>query len=62
MPRILEMKEIDGELWCRIGTPGEFDSGVALYTPDEYKKDRRSCYNFGYDMAKNGEPKDPYFQ
>ena len=37
MPKILELKEIDGEIWARIGKvePPDFPSGVALWTPDE---------------------------
>ena len=35
MPQILELKEINGEIWARIGKPPDFPSGVALWTPDE---------------------------
>lgn len=35
MPKIMELKEIDGELWARIGIPLEFPNGVALWTPNE---------------------------
>ncbi len=38
MPKILELKEIDCELWARIGTVGDFPSGVALWTPDEQQR------------------------
>ena len=38
MPKILELKEIDGNIWVMIGTPGNFLSGVALWTPDEQKQ------------------------
>lgn len=62
MPKIAEIKEIDGDVWVRIGKPGEFESGIAIYTPEEYKSERRSSYNFGYDMAKAGEPKDIYYE
>ena len=41
MPRILEFKAIDGEVWCRIGVPDiDFPSGVALWTPEEQKRER----------------------
>lgn len=35
MPRIAEIKEIDGEMWVRVGTPQDFPSGIAIWTPDE---------------------------
>ena len=35
MPQILDLKEIDGELWACVGLPGDFPSGVALWTPEE---------------------------
>lgn len=38
MPKILELKEIDGELWCRVGTPPDFESGAALWTPGEQRE------------------------
>lgn len=37
MPKAMELKEIDGELWARVGKPGEFPSGVAMWTPEECK-------------------------
>lgn len=37
MPKILELVVIDGDLWTRIGKPGDFESGVALWTPEEQK-------------------------
>ncbi len=40
MPQILEMKVIDDEVWTRLGKPGDFPSGVALWTPDEQTKNR----------------------
>lgn len=40
MPRILELKAIDGELWARIGAVGQFPSGVSLFTPEEVRKVR----------------------
>jgi hypothetical protein len=50
MPRILEVKVIDEELWCRIGKAGEFESGISVVTPDEqdqYYKD--GFYSARYD-------------
>ena len=48
MPIILEIKEIDGDIWCRIGKPGEFESGVEILTPDEQKKAYSKAYNHGF--------------
>ncbi len=42
MPKALELSEIDGELWVRIGKPGDFPSGVEPWTPDEQKAAKRS--------------------
>ncbi len=44
MPRILEMKDIKGELWCRVGKPQEFKSGVSLFDPEEVE----AKYQEGY--------------
>ena len=35
MPEIAEIREIDGAIWVRVGVPGDFPSGVVLWTPDE---------------------------
>ncbi len=35
MPKIAELKEIGGDIWCRVRKPGEFESGIALWTPVE---------------------------
>ena len=43
MPKILEIKEIDGAAWVRIGVPGEFSNGVSLYTPDEVEREKRQA-------------------
>lgn len=42
MPKILELRDIDGVLWARIGQLGEFESGsVVLYSPKEVNAIRR---------------------
>lgn len=41
MPRILDLKEIDGAVWARVGEPGDFPSGIALWTPDEVEQFRQ---------------------
>ena len=47
MPKLAEIKEIDGEVWVRIGKPGEFPSGIALWAPAEQKAvieaEREAC-------------------
>lgn len=45
MPRIAELREIDGEIWCRVGVPGNFPSGIGLWTPDEVEKAKRDAVN-----------------
>ena len=35
MPQIAEIREIDGEIWCRVGKPSEFPGGIMLWTPEE---------------------------
>jgi hypothetical protein len=42
MPQLLEIKEIENAVWVRVGVPGEFPSGVTLWTPDEVKKFRNN--------------------
>lgn len=45
MPRIAELREIDGEIWCRVGTPNDFPSGIALWTPDEVERAKKDAVN-----------------
>ncbi len=45
MPRIAELREINGEVWCRVGHPDDFPSGIAIWTPDEVEKERRDAVN-----------------
>lgn len=45
MPKITEIREIDGEIWCRVGKTGDFPSGIALYTPDEVTWLKRDAVN-----------------
>jgi hypothetical protein len=35
MPRIMELRVVDEELWAKIGRPEDFPSGVSLWTPEE---------------------------
>lgn len=54
MPHIAEIKEIDGEAWVRIGKPGEFPSGTAIWTPEEVeafgKLERERCARIAEDQ------------
>jgi len=59
MPRILEIKEIENELWVRVGKPGDFPSGVSLWTTEEERAKYRSGYSIGYEDAKEGREYKP---
>lgn len=59
MPKITDIKEIDGEIWCCVGKPGELESGIAIWTPKEQWKNYTSGYNAGYDDASNGQDRKP---
>lgn len=41
MPKILELKVINGNLWARLGQPSDFPSGVSLWTPDEQAREKQ---------------------
>lgn len=43
MPKIAELREIDGQIWCRVGKPDDFPSGIALWTPDEVEREKRAA-------------------
>lgn len=43
MPKIADMREIDGELWCKV--PTSEPSGVALWTPEEQEQNYQSGRN-----------------
>jgi len=43
MPKIAELREIDGEMWCRVGVHGDFPSGIALWTPDEVERAEKNA-------------------
>lgn len=55
MPKIAEIKEIDGEIWVRVGKPGEFKNGIAIWTPEEQEWQRKDSYKAGYLAAKDEE-------
>ena len=58
MPKILELKEIDGKIWARIGkiNPPDFPSGVALWTPDEQAREKKlATYNAIENLRKPSE-------
>ena len=42
MPKLSELREIDGVLWARIDGVQQFPSGIALWTPEEVKGYRRN--------------------
>ncbi len=51
MPKIAEIKEIDGEVWVRVGVAGEFASGLAIMSPEEIAAKERE-YSKAYDHGK----------
>lgn len=53
MPKILELKVIDGELWCRVGKLGEFENGISLWTPEDQQWHHKDSYKSGFEDAKN---------
>ncbi len=53
MPKILEIKEINGNIWCRVGTPGDFESGITLWTPDEQREKYHEGLKRGAEIAAN---------
>lgn len=59
MPKILEIKSEGDQIWVRIGEIGQFESGVALWTPEEQQRKSRESYNIGYDDASEGKPREP---
>ena len=42
MPRILEFREFEEKLWVRVGVPGDFPNGAALWAPEEQEEFRTS--------------------
>lgn len=51
MPKIAEIKEIDGEIWVRVGVAGQFASGLAIMSPEEIEAQRKEyskAYDHGY--------------
>lgn len=51
MPKIAEIKAIDGQIWCRVGRVGEFENGIAIMTPDEQKAKYDAGYRDGKEDA-----------
>lgn len=51
MPRILELKEIDGAMWARLDLDLNSASPVGLYTPEEEREIRRSERNAALEEA-----------
>jgi len=57
MPRIAEIKEIDGDIWCRIGKPGQSgSSSVTLWTTEEKEAFYQSAFNDGIESIKEPAP------
>lgn len=50
MPKIAEIKEIDGQIWVRADI-STLDNGSAWWSPDEQRKNYVDGYNDGYNDA-----------
>lgn len=48
MLKIVEIKEIEGEIWVRVGKAGEFPNGLAIMSPEEIEAQRIE-YSKAYD-------------
>lgn len=51
MPAIAEIKEIDGEIWVRVGVAGEFANGLSIMSPEEIAAKERE-YSKAYDHGR----------
>ena len=59
MPKIAKIREIEGHIWVKVGKPGEFESGIALLTPEEQQRHHKESYTIGFKDAEAGEPYNP---
>lgn len=55
MPKIAEIREIDGEVWVRVGKPGEFPQGIALWTQEEQMAKYDEGYTDGWNEAQQDD-------
>lgn len=55
MPKIAEIREIDGELWVRIGKLEDHQSGIAIWSPGEQESYTKEAYDSGWEDAINNE-------
>lgn len=53
MPKTAETREIDGEVWVRVGVPGEFPSAITIWTPEEQRAFAKDHYQSGWEDAKD---------
>lgn len=60
MPRVTELKMIDGALWARVDV--DLDEGaVVLWTDEEARQAKRESYRIGYEDGVSGKPLDEFF-
>lgn len=43
MPKILDLSVIGGDVWARVGTFGDYPSGLSLLTPDELEREKQNA-------------------
>lgn len=58
MPKIAEVKEIDGQLWVRADI-SSMENGSAWWSPDEQQREHKQSYTMGFMDCKAGEPFNP---
>jgi len=57
MPKIAEIKEIDGDIWCRIGKPWQSgSSSITLWTTEEKEAFYQSAFDDGVESTKETAP------
>lgn len=58
MPRIVELKEIDGDLWVRIERSDKDEGSIAIYTDDELAKMERDVRLMCAEIADEADRQD----
>lgn len=51
MPKIAEIREIDGDVWVKVGKSGEFETGIALWTPKERDEAIRAAKELQFNLC-----------
>lgn len=61
MPRIAELKWMDGAVWARVDVTPDKDGSVSLWTDAEERDAKRKAYEVGYNDAKAGVPPSKFY-